>query len=257
MSIDWITVAAQIGNFLVLVWLLKRFLYRPILDGIDAREAEISRQMGEARRVQDMAEAEKAEFAQRRAALESEQASALDAVRTQAEVARRQLVAEAREQMSEKRVAAANERQTEARHFATLLQKSGSQALLTLMRKALEDLADQSLEEQIVMHAGQQIKACGSDLRAASTGGGVAVVVTQNSLSDAARKHLENQVTQTLPGVGVQFKTDAAQSPGLIMRIGGAQVSWTLDSYVESLSQMIEDQIAEKGHTQGAVDAAK
>ena len=36
MSIDWITVAAQIVNFLVLVWLLKRFLYRPILNGIDA-----------------------------------------------------------------------------------------------------------------------------------------------------------------------------------------------------------------------------
>ena len=36
MSIDWITVAAQLINFLVLVWLLKRFLYRPILNGIDA-----------------------------------------------------------------------------------------------------------------------------------------------------------------------------------------------------------------------------
>ena len=48
MSIDWITVAAQIANFLVLVWLLKRFLYRPILDGIDAREGEISHRMQEA-----------------------------------------------------------------------------------------------------------------------------------------------------------------------------------------------------------------
>ncbi|HAB91660.1 MAG TPA: F0F1 ATP synthase subunit B, partial [Pseudomonas sp.] len=45
MSIDWITVLAQIANFLVLLWLLKRFLYRPILDGIDAREAEIARRM--------------------------------------------------------------------------------------------------------------------------------------------------------------------------------------------------------------------
>ena len=43
MTIDWITVAAQIANFLVLVWLLRRFLYRPILDGIDAREAEIAK----------------------------------------------------------------------------------------------------------------------------------------------------------------------------------------------------------------------
>ena len=42
MPIDWFTVIAQIINFLILVWLLKRFLYRPILDGIDAREHKIA-----------------------------------------------------------------------------------------------------------------------------------------------------------------------------------------------------------------------
>ena len=57
MSIDWITVVAQIANFLVLVWLLKRFLYRPILDGIDAREAEITRRMAEAGEAQKKAQA--------------------------------------------------------------------------------------------------------------------------------------------------------------------------------------------------------
>ena len=51
MSIDWITVAAQIVNFLILVWLLKRFLYRPILDGIDAREREIAERMAEADKI--------------------------------------------------------------------------------------------------------------------------------------------------------------------------------------------------------------
>ena len=38
MLIDWFTVGAQALNFLVLVWLLKRFLYKPILDAVDARE---------------------------------------------------------------------------------------------------------------------------------------------------------------------------------------------------------------------------
>ena len=38
MLIDWFTVGAQALNFLILVWLLKRFLYKPILDAVDARE---------------------------------------------------------------------------------------------------------------------------------------------------------------------------------------------------------------------------
>ena len=48
MLIDWFTVGAQIVNFLILVWLLKRFLYKPILDAIDAREKRIAAELADA-----------------------------------------------------------------------------------------------------------------------------------------------------------------------------------------------------------------
>ena len=38
MRINRFTVFAQAINFLILVWLLKRFLYKPILHAIDERE---------------------------------------------------------------------------------------------------------------------------------------------------------------------------------------------------------------------------
>ncbi len=60
MLIDWFTVAAQVINFLVLVWLLKRFLYQPIIDAIDAREKRIAAELADA-------DAKKAEARQERA----------------------------------------------------------------------------------------------------------------------------------------------------------------------------------------------
>ena len=39
MQIDWTTFALEIINFLVLVWILKRFLYRPVLDTLARRRA--------------------------------------------------------------------------------------------------------------------------------------------------------------------------------------------------------------------------
>jgi F-type H+-transporting ATPase subunit b len=48
MLIDWFTVVAQIINFLILVWLLKRFLYKPILNAIDAREKKIAKELADA-----------------------------------------------------------------------------------------------------------------------------------------------------------------------------------------------------------------
>ena len=45
MLIDWFTVISQIINFLILIFLLKRFLYRPILKAIDAREERITNEL--------------------------------------------------------------------------------------------------------------------------------------------------------------------------------------------------------------------
>jgi F-type H+-transporting ATPase subunit b len=48
MLIDWFTVVAQIVNFVILLWLMKRFLYQPILSAIDARESRIAAELSEA-----------------------------------------------------------------------------------------------------------------------------------------------------------------------------------------------------------------
>ncbi|MGO2137080.1 MAG: F0F1 ATP synthase subunit B family protein, partial [Marinobacter sp.] len=96
MSIDWITVFAQIANFLVLVWLLKRFLYRPILDGIDAREAEITHRMAEAGEAEKKAQAVEADFRQQKQQLLSDQDAVLKRALTESEDQRDSLLAEAR-----------------------------------------------------------------------------------------------------------------------------------------------------------------
>ncbi|HMR03616.1 MAG TPA: F0F1 ATP synthase subunit B, partial [Candidatus Competibacter phosphatis] len=56
MQIDWFTVAAQIVNFLLLVWLLKRFLYRPVLDAMAARQQKIAAALEEAQAKTQQAE---------------------------------------------------------------------------------------------------------------------------------------------------------------------------------------------------------
>ena len=62
MLIDWFTVIAQIVNFLILVWLLQRFLYRPILDAIDAREKRIAAALTEAEANKEEAQKERDAF---------------------------------------------------------------------------------------------------------------------------------------------------------------------------------------------------
>ena len=62
MLIDWFTVGAQVINFVILVWLMKRFLYKPILNAIDAREQRIAAELADAEAKRAEAQKERDEF---------------------------------------------------------------------------------------------------------------------------------------------------------------------------------------------------
>ena len=252
MSIDWITVAAQIANFLVLVWLLKRFLYRPILDGIDAREAEIADRMSEAARAQQKAEAAEADYRDQLSAFRSSQSAMMDTVRQKAEGERDEILAKARERLERERKDRDAQREEEARKYTAELHRKGAEALLSLTRKALGDLADETLEERIVACVAKQLVRISGDLRKAAGDSTEAVAITRDPLPQGARDRLKADLLKLLPEVTLHFETDAEQAHGLILRLGGAQVAWTVDTYIDGLDALLEQGIARGGRTKSA-----
>jgi F-type H+-transporting ATPase subunit b len=84
MHFDWFTFALQTVNFAILVWLLHRFLYRPVLRLIDTRRAEIDKQYAEADMAEAKAKAELAACEGERGAIAAERAAALAQASAQA-----------------------------------------------------------------------------------------------------------------------------------------------------------------------------
>lgn len=78
MHFDWSTLALQTINFGILVWLLHRFLYRPVLRLLDARRAEIDNQYAEAHMAEAKAKDELAAVEAERAGIAAERAAALE-----------------------------------------------------------------------------------------------------------------------------------------------------------------------------------
>lgn len=240
MSIDWITVLAQIVNFLVLLWLLKRFLYRPILDGIDAREEEIAKRLAAAAKAQQEAKKAESRYVKQRAQLVSDQDALLEKALEATEEERAGLLADARSKLQQEQEDWHQHLDHEREVFHKRLQQTGSDALLQLTRKALHDLADEHLEDAIVRHVGKQLQPMASELAQAAAGSIQARVTTRDALPTATQTLLQNEVQQWLPDVTLTFETQAEQSPGLIMQIGGAQVAWTTDSYIDELAELLK-----------------
>jgi F-type H+-transporting ATPase subunit b len=144
MRLDWWTLGLQTINFAILVWLLHRFLYRPVLRLVDARKAEITQQYAAARESEQKANAHLVAIAAERTAIAGEREVALKTAATQAqeltEVCRAQATREAQTLLEGGRKTLASEREqalAEARHIALDLGADVAQRVLAQVPIAL------------------------------------------------------------------------------------------------------------------------
>ena len=96
MLIDWFTVGAQALNFLILVWLMKHFLYKPILNAIDAREKRIAKELADADAKKAEAQNECDEFQKKNEEFDQQRAALLTKATDEAKTERQRLLDEAR-----------------------------------------------------------------------------------------------------------------------------------------------------------------
>ncbi len=98
MQISWWTFALQVVNFLVLVWLLQRFLYRPVREILDKRKRSSTAALAEAERAKKEADAARRHYEQARVALAEERQEMLDAAHRSIEAERSERLDEARQE---------------------------------------------------------------------------------------------------------------------------------------------------------------
>lgn len=247
MSVDWVTVVAQIGNFLVLVWLLKRFLYKPILNGIDAREAEIASRMGEAEIAREKAAAAEAGFLEQKHKLLADNSADAERIREEAEQARDALLAATRKKLEREKQDWQAHLDAERERFTRDLQMASGETLYQLVRRALRDLADEDLEEHIALNVMNKLKPLSEELISAADHAVDAIATTHVSLPQGTQDKMKASFELLSPGLPLSFTTDARQAPGLILRIGSVQVAWTIDSYTDELIGLLTDRLAAGG----------
>src|ERR1700679_1223290 len=97
MLIDWFTVGAQALNFLVLVWLMKRFLYKPVLHAIDEREKRVAAELADAASKRAEADTEREEFQKKQAEADEQHDALLKKATDEADAERRRLLDAARQ----------------------------------------------------------------------------------------------------------------------------------------------------------------
>jgi F-type H+-transporting ATPase subunit b len=241
MPIDWFTVVAQALNFLILVWLLKRFLYKPILHSIDQREKGIANRLAEAEAKKAKAQKEQDDFQQKNDAFDQERSLLLKKVTDEAAAARQRLLDEARKDADSLRAkrqeALRNEQRTLSQEVIRWTQKE----VFDIARKTLSDLATASLEEQMseafVIRLRGLSGAAKQQLAAAlKSPPHSARVCSAFALPPAQRSAIESAVKETFAAdIQIQFETTAELIIGIELSANGQKVAWSIAEYLATL----------------------
>ena len=247
MLIDWFTVIAQVVNFLILVWLLRRFLYRPILDALDAREKKIAKELADADAKETEALKERNEFQHKNVEFEQQRAALLDKVTEEAKAERMRLFDEARKAADAMSAKRQESLRNDAHNLNQAISRRTQQEVFSIARKALKDLATTDLEERLadvftrrLRELDEQVKK--SLAEAIKTASEPILIRSAFELADAQRTTIKNALNETFSAeISLRFETAPDIVSGIELNTNGQKVAWSIAEYLASLERGVNE----------------
>jgi F-type H+-transporting ATPase subunit b len=240
MTIDWWTLAFQAINFLILAWLLQRFLYRPVIGILDRRRRESEAAATRLEQARQQAESQRDAFEAKQRELVAERDRTVQETRAQLERERQEVIAAARRE-SEAILAGARQALEEERQqaldrlFDRSLDLSTEIAARLLQQTGIAD-ADGALFERLVDHLNGLSADQRASLLAPADGTAQVRVVTAHPLDDAARRRWRERLAAALgDGAQIVFDSGADLLAGAELRFPHATLRFTWRGALDDL----------------------
>jgi len=247
MLIDWFTVGAQIVNFLILVWLLKHFLYKPILDAIDAREKRIAAELADADTKKAEAEKERTDFEVKNKTFDEQRSALLLKATDEANAERARLLDQAKKDAESLQVTQADALRADQIRLGSEITLLAEKEVFAIARKALTDLATVSLEERIgevFTRRLRELDPKAKELLGAALNNSSQPTVVRSAFDLPAdqRAAIQNALNETFSAV-VRIKFEDSQDVicGIELTANGQKVAWSISSYLAGLSKKVSD----------------
>jgi F-type H+-transporting ATPase subunit b len=252
MLIDWFTVGAQALNFIILVWLLKRFLYKPILNAVDAREKRIAAELADADAKRAEAQKERDEFRHKNEEFDQQRATLLSKATDEAKAERQRLLDDARKAADALSAKRQETLRSDALNLNQAIRRRTQQEVFAIARMALTDLATTSLEERMGEVFTRRLhtmdgKAKEGLAEALKTTSEPALMRSAFDLPAEQRTAIQKALNETFSAeVRVRFETAPDLVSGIELTTNGQKVAWSIADYLASLEKGVGALLKEK-----------
>mgnify|MGYP001550084175 FL=1 len=252
MKIHWVTFACQVVNFFVLVFLLRRFLYQPIIEAMDNREAKIAAQLEDAEKAQIAAEDAEKEFKKQRKELDEKRSELMAQAEQEAEGRKKDLVHKARAEVDDLQTRWRESLRQEKESFLKELRQRSGEQLWAMARRILSDLANAELERQIVDVFVDRV----NTLEETVTSSLKEVIASKENAvnvhsSFALPESSLNKVSQALKdkidkSMNINFIVSDDVVAGIELKASGHKIAWSVGDYLQDLEDKLADAVEDE-----------
>lgn len=246
MELDWTTFALEIVNFLVLVWILKRLLYRPILKVIAERKAEIQKTVSDAETLRNEARALREQYENRLVEWNRNKETVRNRMVEEVQAEKVRLLAELRTSLEQERDKA---RALEERRLADLTRQAEDAAIAQagqFAARLLARLASAELEANLVELLLEDLGRISDDrrqaIRTACAKGDVPAVVTSAYLLSQSQRQSLLEALRSLLGqsISCEWREDQSLLAGIRLSLGPWMLGVNLQDELKAFSEMTQ-----------------
>jgi F-type H+-transporting ATPase subunit b len=251
-QIEPTTLIIQIVNFILIVLVLRWLLFDRVLKMMNDRRDRIASQMEEAEQKSRQAEAATEEYSRRRREIYEERKEILGEARQEAERQKRDMLDEAREEVEQTRGRWQEAMEQEREAFMDDLRRRIGEEFMSVTRRALGDLANADLEQQMVKAFIERMESLNEEERAIFSESArqldTVVVYSTFELAPEMQEQITEVLRDTVRGdVHVSFQIDHELICGISIRTNVYEISWSLSNYLQSLDVRMFEAVSEEG----------
>lgn len=239
MELDWTTFVLEIINFLVLVWILKRFLYQPVLSAIATRRAGIEAKLAEAQKQSEAAQSLQQQYEHRLSDWEKERAQARKALSEDIERMRREQLLELKQELAREQEKAQVLHAKQQEDSKRKLEKQALEEGAHFASRLLEQGAGPNTEERLIDLAISGLAKLSKERLEAlriqlGKGPASARVISAYPLSQKQQQQIEKQLAHiTESDVIIEYAQDKSLVAGLKINIGAWILAMNIQDELE------------------------
>jgi F-type H+-transporting ATPase subunit b len=247
LDINLSTLLLQIANFLIMAFILARFLFKPLKGMLDRRAREATRALDEAQQATRDAQVLRSEYEKKHENIDAEFAALKNEARIVIDQTRQEMLQEAYEEIEAMRARAQEEIEQQRAEALRLHRTKIGELVSTLVQRMMEDILNPAIHQAYLEAFLDQLRSVQLEGHVSNNGQTAvsAELITTVPLAEEERQRIVTTLeTAVSEPVDLTYRVDPGLITGAMIRLGDILIDGSLQGQIQQLRSRYEEEIA-------------